>query len=460
MAQLRSVPPLDFYDKSGNSLLTKLPAYAKPFENFDESLRNFEEKWTLQKKLFESSKNLAPGAFDQQMFEQVIYPYVVTARWRDCLVQSLTAVNGKSPVFERFWWFWCNHFTVSTTNLEQPMIYGTHTRLIRDGMTESFRDLLYAAITSPAMVVYLDNYISTGPHSQAGHDPQIIKAGSANLNENLGRELLELHTVSPAAGYAQKDVTETALLLTGWQYYAGLPTHPQKKPGVKYGSWFQVERHEPGARTIMGKVYKPKGDGRNQLADLITDLASHPYTIKHLATKLARSFVADNPPQESIDRIAKVFDDSKGDLIAVHSAVVDEVMTYAETTPKFTTPINWLMQSYKATGADVPIFEPKGAAESIHFVYREMGETYDESPQPNGYSDVIDDWLSKAMIDRRVRQAYRIGVSASVLGIQEIGDYAARLAGSDSPLVSLVRRAESVPNAVAILLASPQFLFI
>ena len=210
----------------------------------------------------------------------------------------------------------------------------------------------------------------------------------------------------------------------------------------------------------MGKKYKRKGDGRNQLADLITDLAVHPQTIRHLSTKLARAFVADDPPAGCVDRIAKAFGDSKGDLVAIHTAVVDEVMTYAQTMPKFTTPVTWLMQAYKATGGHVPLAEPRGAVESIHFVYKEMGETYDEVPQPNGYSDLAADWISKAMIDRRVRQAYRIGFTASNLAVETLGDYAERLAGKDSPLVPRVRRAESVPIAVAILLASPQFLYI
>jgi uncharacterized protein (DUF1800 family) len=455
LEQLRSVPPLDYFEKGGESILPTLPDYARPLEDFEQAMHQYEVRHLLELEFAELSKTLPRDEFDRRKWEEILYPYWRLPRWRDCLIQSMTAVNGASPVFERFWWFWCNHFTVSTTNTDNTMVYGAHLRLIRSRMTGKFEDLLFDAIANPAMLVYLDNESSSGPNSPAAKQEK----GSVDLNENLAREVLELHTVSPAAGYDQKDVVETALLLTGWQYYAGPSSNGGYTEKVKYGTRFNPYRHEPGSRTIMGKKYRSKGAGENMLRLLIADLALHPSTIRHLSFKLARAFVADEPPADSVDRIAAVFADSKGDLVAIHSAVVEEVLAVAERYPKFTTPVNWLLQAYKATGANVPVAEPNGQVESIHFLYRELGQTFDECPQPNGYSDLMADWLSKALVDRRVRQAYRIGISARDLSVDAIGDYAARLAGgADSPLATLVRRAESRSIAVTILLASPQFL--
>lgn len=245
----------------------------------------------------------------------------------------------------------------------------------------------------------------------------------------------------------------------GWQFYGGNFGKPPTI-GAKYGPVFFPERHEPGARTILGKTYKQVGDGSGQLRALIKDLAAHPATAQHLSFKLARAFVADDPPKESVDRIAATFTASNGNLVAIHSAVVDEVLALGTQHPKLSTPVVWLLQAYKATGGKVPFAEPRGDVESIHFIYQEMGQSYDQCPQPNGWSELKQDWLSKEMLDRRVRQAYRIALSASGLTPAGLGDYAERLAGAGSELALDVKRAESASLAITVLLASPQFLWI
>ena len=468
MEQVRTIPPLDFFAKDGSSLFSGLhasvhikgavttdPPTLKPFADFSEACHMWEKYRLALDKLQAASKTMSPDEFDQREYEETVYPYMFIPRWRDCLQKTLTAVNGKSPVFERFWMFWNNHFTLSTTEAEIKLYYGPHIGNIRKRMTGSFADMLFDAIANPGMLIYLSNDASVGPHSQKARDPN---SENRDLNENLGRELLELHTVSPAAGYSQQDVHETALILTGWQQYAGAITQGKLPPSIPYGTYFHAPSHEPGRRTVMGKTYQQKGNGSNQLHELITDLATSPQTAKHLSLKLARHFIADDPPQDSVDRIAQKFTESGGDLVAVHSAVIDEVLALATTYPKLTTPENWLIQAYKVSGAHFPLSPPRGGSESISWVFKEIGQSFDECPQPNGWSDAKSDWLSKEMLDRRVREAYRIGTASAAFSNDQLGDYAGRLAGADSPLVPLVRRAESRGMAFALLMASPQFL--
>ena len=459
MGQLKSVPPLDFFGPDGKSIASTLGPDATLLTDFDQACRQWEVAETLDNKLGALSNKMNSQAFNDKYYHDYVYPYIRVPRWRDCLAQSLTAVNGQSPVFERFWLFWTNHFTVSTTEAFIKLWYGPHTRVIRNRLTGSFADLLFDAVTTPAMVTYLDNHRSTGPHSQYARNSNASSDDRA-LNENLGREILELHTLSPAAGYTQKDVTETALVLTGWQFYGG-NVFGKGGPtiGAKYGSHFAAERHEPGPRTILGKTYKQVGDGSNQLRELVKDLAVHPATAKHLSFKLARAFIADDPPQDCVDRIAAVYTQSNGDLVAVHSAVVEEVLALARQQPKLLTPVIWLLQAYKATGAQVPTASPTGQSESISFIYQEMGQSYDQCAQPNGWSELRQDWLSKEMLDRRVRQAYRIALSSTGVTPAALSDYAGRLAGSDSELALDMKRAESASLAMTVLLASPRFLW-
>ncbi|MEJ0013607.1 MAG: DUF1800 family protein [Bauldia sp.] len=457
MDQLRSIPPLDFFDKKGQSIVGTLPPYAKVIDNFEAAAKTYDVFWNTKNKLERGSGKLSNDEYNRRVTQEVYLPYLAAPVWRDTSVNTLTAVNGKSGVFERFWMFWSNHFTVATVGVENHLYWGPHLRAIRNRMTGKFADMLFDAVSSPAMLMYLNNTQSVGPHSRDARDPN---RDQRDLNENLGRELLELYTVSPAAGYTQADVTETALLLTGWRVYGGPEGYRRPKPEPKFGTHFEPNGHEPGPRTVMGKGYAPKGNGQNMLRDLIDDLAANPATARHLAAKLARAFVADDPPQDCVDRIAKAYSDSGGDMIALHSAVVEEVLAYATQYSKMTTPQNWLVQAYRATGVRVPIgkIERGGDVESLPLIYKEIGQPLNESAQPNGFSDLKADWLSKEMLDRRTRQAYRIGSVAFDLTVEALGAYAERLAGTDSSLARMVKRAESRPIAVAVLLASPQFL--
>jgi len=164
------------------------------------------------------------------------------------------------------------------------------------------------------------------------------------------------------------------------------------------------------------------------------------------------------PPADSVERIRAAWVASRGDLTAIHTAVIDEVLAKAPTNSKFTTPENWLLQSFVATGVQPPLGKPEWGREEIHWTFKELGQSYDECPQPNGWSDLKQDWISKEMLDRRVRYAYHLGHQIEGQDAAALKDYSERLAGKGSDLATRVAQAESAALAAAYLLTSPNFL--
>ena len=194
------------------------------------------------------------------------------------LAAMARAVATLTPFRERLVWFWTNHFTVSLRRGEVAALAGAFVEeAIRPHVTGRFQDMLMAVMRHPAMLLYLDNAGSVGPNSVAG------AAGRRGLNENLARECLELHTLSPDSGYTQADVTSFARILTGWSIDA---------KGSPPGFLFRPGAHEPGAHTVLGRVFP---DGEAGGIEALAFLANHPATHRRLATKLARHFTADTP---------------------------------------------------------------------------------------------------------------------------------------------------------------------
>jgi uncharacterized protein (DUF1800 family) len=449
--QFNSIPKLDFYGPDGRSI-SSLPPEAKPSPNFNQACREWEIYKNDEDKVFKEMRAMSGREADEYNYKALVQPYQEIPRWRDCLGKTLTALHGPSPVFERFWMFWLNHFTVSTTEANIKQFYGPHTRNIRNRMIGNFSDLLIDAILNPAMLVYLDNHLSTGPNSPQG------RSGRESLNENLAREVLELHTMSPAAGFTQRDVGEAALVLTGWQFYSGAQTHGRRLKGVPYGTYFHWEKHEPGTRKVFGKTYKPVERGKGQAPAMLRDLAASPQTAQFLSWKLARHFIADVPPEDSVDRIRTAWMDSKGELVVIYGAVIDEVLKKALDNPKFATPENWLLQSYRVTGVEPPFAKPSYGIDSIDVTFKELGQAYDECPQPNGWSDTKKDWISKELLDRRLRYSFGLGRRIKNEKVEFLKDFSSRLGGVDSTVALMVARAETAAKATAYLLSSPQFL--
>ena len=446
MAQIRSIPKLDFYKSDGTSMGDAIPPDAQ-LVDYPAACDRFGEEDAAEEALLKSHGG-------DEEFWQVFAKYWELPYWGAAMATTLTAVNGPSPVFERFWQFWCNHFTASISTGHGKILLGSHIQELRATMTGSFEDMLLAAIANPATIYYLDGVYSVGPHSRSGK--------SFSLNENLGRELLELYSVSPAAGYTQADVVESALILTGWTFSGGAK---YKKTGVyfagaKAGVAFDVGYHEPGARTVMGKTYAADNKTGGQLKALIKDLAVHPSTATFIATKLARAFVGDQPPQDSIDRIAAAFSSSKGDLVTVHSAVIDEALTAGPNFAKFMRPGLWLQQAHKALGARIDLDMPSAQTlrAGLTQTYRDLGEEFCGPPQPSGWSELEADWLSMATLDRRVRYATLLSRKVDTTVAPHLGDYIARFADGDSALSQACQAEKSVHGRAVLLLASPQFL--
>ena len=239
------------------------------------------------------------------------------------------AINGDAPVFERFWHFWGNHFAISEKDFLPEYATGPYQReIIRPNMIKTFEDMVREVTISWAMINHLDNSNSVGPRSRYGINSQ------ETINENHARELLELHTVSPAAGYSQDDVIQMTYVMTGWQY----KWSPSK---LETGDiWFNFKNHEPNSKTIMGKRYK--ADGKRELFSVIKDLVNHPSCKKFIATKLCRHFITDYPTEEMIVPVIKAWDQSGGSLPVIHKAVVKSAFDYSRTKRKFQQPETWV----------------------------------------------------------------------------------------------------------------------
>src|SRR6266508_908559 len=285
------------------------------------------------------------------------------------------ALAAEIGFVERLVWFWSNHFCVSADKGNVRQICGAYEReAIRAHVLGRFGDMLLAAESHPAMLIYLDNARSIGPDSIAG---QRQKRG---LNENLAREILELHTLGVRTVYTQEDVTRFANVITGWTVIA-----PRQDPMRAGEIAFNPNMHQPGAQTVIGRSYPDTGveQGRAVLATL----ARHPATAKHLAAKLARHFVADAPPPALVERLAKRFLDSQGDLKDMAKALVTAPEAWDAPRTKLKRPGDWIVSALRATGVTPPDIGPVMQAHNL------LGEPLWRPSAPKGFADDSAAWL-------------------------------------------------------------------
>lgn len=339
-----------------------------------------------------------------------------------------------TPVVERWVAFWSNHFSVSASKAAVAGLVLPYEReAIRPHCRGRFVDLLRAATTHPAMLLYLDNAQSIGPRSRAGSRRE------RGLNENLGRELLELHTLGVNGGYSQSDVTETARLLTGWTV--------RLQDGQ--GSGFVAAMHEPGDKRILGRRYH---EGAEALELLLHDLARHPSTATLVATKLARHFVSDEPPPALVDHLSRTFRDSDGDLRQLARALFSHALSWSAQQAKFKRPEDWIISAHRV------LQQPVERAERWWQAAGNMGQLMLRAPSPQGWPDRDEDWLSPDALWKRAE-------FAALMGQQWGNRVDARAAaarahagafGEASRLA--IERAESPAQALALWLASPEFL--
>ena len=372
-----------------------------------------------------------------------------------------TAVSTETPVFERLVHFWSNHFVVSGAKPVAIALPPSFERdAIRPYVTGKFTDMLLAAAKHPAMLVYLDNTRSIGPHSQwAKNPPKRPKAFAAipaptGLNENLAREILELHTVGVNGGYDQSDVTRFANVITGWQVISPrqLVRFAARWAGVGNDLfYFNGAAHEPGAHVVMGKTYAAGGVEQGEA--VLHDLARHPATASFIATKLARHFIADDPSEAVVARLAAVFHNTDGDLSAVTRALIDSPETWAEPRPKLKQPEEYLISAVRTMGG--PPLQGRQLMASLN----EMGQRPYMSPGPDGWSDQQDYWLSPDSVWKRIEWA-QIAGRALAGSISQPDVYADDVFGATlSPGTrTAIGRAESPAQGLALFLTSPEFI--
>ncbi len=351
---------------------------------------------------------------------------------RDAAAQLGNALVTPAPFRERLVWFWTNHFTVSLRRPACAPLAGAFVEeAIRPHVTGRFADMLLAVMRHPAMLVYLDNAGSVGPDSVAG------QRRHRGLNENLARECLELHTVTPAAGYTQADVTSFARVLTGWSI--DLQADP---PGFR----FRPGAHEPGAKTILGHNF-PEGEegGRQALAFL----AGHPATHRALATKLVRHFVADDPPPDAVRRVEGVLRNTGGNLGAAALALTRLDAAWQPHT-KLRSPADFAIASLRAL--DLP---PDRRPELLGALAA-LGQPLWAAPLPNGWPDRAADWASPDAMLRRIDWAHGLAGRAGAAEPEAIAE--ASLGPLLAPATAqAMRRAGSRQDALTLLLASPEF---
>jgi len=343
------------------------------------------------------------------------------------------AFDAELGFVERLVWFWSNHFCISADKI--PSMTGAYEReAIRPHVLGRFADMLQAVEGHPAMLFYLDNSASIGPKSVAGINR------SRGLNENLAREILELHTLGVNGGYSQADVTRFAYVLTGWTFTGtGVPEHG--------GEFTFVRRmHEPGPQQILDKTYSDNGveQGRAVLADL----ARHPATGTHIATKLARHFVADIPPPALIDTLAKTFRDTDGDLKGVAAALVKAPEAWVETRSKLKRPSEWIMSVRRATGL-------RGVPERMVRSQAQLGEPPWRPPAPQGFSDYEAAWIDGIAQRLDIANLYAQRVEDRVDPNVVLETALGPLATSETRRA--VAQAESRMQALALLLMAPEF---
>ncbi|MET3667717.1 uncharacterized protein (DUF1800 family) [Caulobacter sp. 1776] len=361
----------------------------------------------------------------------------------DFLARARLATNTPAAFRERWALFWANHFTVSATKQLTSVLIGPFEReAIRPYVFGSFENLLVASSTHPAMLTYLDQAQSIGPNSRAATYVGRRQGGKAGLNENLAREILELHTVGVDAGYTQADVTEFARALTGFS----LGRDNEDRAGQFI---FREPAHEPGARTIMGRHY---GDqGMKQGLSVLKDLAADPRTARHVCGKIARHFVSDTPPPSLTERLEKRWMASGGDLAAVAKTLVESPEAWDPTPAKFKTPYEYTLSTWRLIGA-----EPS-AIERLAPILTGLGQKPFSAPSPKGWAEDAQTWAAPDALIKRMQWAQ--GFAAAVadrtdpnaLAVSALGD---RLT---PPVAKAVSRAETRREAFALLVMSPEF---
>ena len=358
----------------------------------------------------------------------------------EALARLQRATMAECGFVERLVTFWSNHFCTSASKGELARMWsGAFEReAIRPYVLGNFGEMLRAVEQHPAMIFFLDNQQSIGPESRAG---QNRKKG---LNENLAREIMELHTLGVNGGYTQADVTSLARIITGWTF-AGR----QAKLGAPGTFIFNVNAHEPGPQKLLGKIYEDTGVAQGEAA--LADIARHPATAKFIATKFVRHFIADDPPPALVAKLEVTFKKTGGDLRAMTLALVDADEAWRAPMTKIRMPYEYLVASGRMMGR-IPE-DPQRYLGGLNV----LGQPLWTPAGPNGFADTNAAWAAPENIKLRLDIASQISSRiGDTIDPRALLDVVAGDAASNETRQT-IDRAESKQQAFALLLMSPEF---
>lgn len=358
----------------------------------------------------------------------------------EALVRLQKACAAPVGFLERLVAFWSNHFCVSVAKgeLARATAGSFEREAIRPFVLGRFGDMLVAVERHPAMLSFLENIQSVGPDARGNRN------GKRGLNENLAREILELHTLGVDGGYTQADVTAFARVLTGWTVGGR-----DGRLGEPSAFTFNANVHQPGDETLLGRTYAQAGYGQGEA--VLGDLARHPATAHHIATKLVRHFVADDPPAGAVEALARVFLKTDGDLRAVSLALIDLPDAWSAPLTKMRSPYDFVVAAMRLL--DKLPAEPGSTMNTL----KQLGMPLWAPAGPNGFPDVEAAWASpeglKMRLDLSAQIAHGYGAERDPLAL--LDDAFGEAASPET--IDAVRRAESKEQAVALLLMSPEF---
>ena len=368
------------------------------------------------------------------------------------------ATTTDTPFVERLVYFWSNHFAVSVDkNVARMLAAPMEREAIRPNVTGKFSDMLLAVETHPAMLLYLDNARSVGPDSPLGRrlrrrlalhgDMDEGKAGG--LNENLGREAMELHTVGANGGYTQADVTEFSRALTGWSLPFPRDFANGRKPPSAFV--FRANAHEPGPRHVMGTSFAAGGFGQGKA--ILEFLAHHPAAARHLSLLLARHFVSDHPPPSLVDRMARSYLEHGTDLTAVYRTMIESPEAWSADARKFRTPQDFVIASLRAAQVDLD-----GKPQAALALMARLGEPLFDPRSPAGFTDDSADWIDPDALWKRVQAAEALAERVALPEARPLA-LARDILGPllDPDTMQAIRRAESKRQAYATMFACPAF---
>jgi uncharacterized protein (DUF1800 family) len=363
---------------------------------------------------------------------------------RTLLLRLQQSTMTEAPVKERLALFWSNHFTVS--RLDRPQIAGAcaayENEAIRANLDGHFAELLVSVVQHPVMLLFLDNAVSTGPNSVLGK-----RRSRSGINENLAREILELHTLGVDGGYGQEDVMALARIITGWT----VGNTRSRRYGIEPGDFGFLDLiHEPGTQRLLGRDYADQG--LDQGVSALRDLAAHPSTARFIARKLVTQLAGDTPSDADIDQVAAVFQQTDGHLPSVHAAALNLESVWEPAVRKFKTPYELLVSALR--GLDV--VRPPGAEGLLHALAT-MNHSPFFAPSPAGWPDTAGHWSSPTALDQRISWGVSI---AEYLGNHFDAPKAAVNMldpSSSARLLTAIDEAASPTQGLALLLASPDF---